>query len=552
MEYENPIAEYEKILGEFIPSESKDDSDDGGPDADGSDAPKPSWKAEVKMVMQLTDHEGKSYLVAFDGYKPTRPVQSRKEQPKKEPYKDSAILLKAVLKQNDFWGSTVDLQLEIQSENLRNLFKAHAKRYRELSLDADPIVIEYPFQCLFFLRERFQELSEDPVVPLQTRKELAQLLGFVEGPLGVQKFIEVYDSLVRQKRQITFRMLWSIFPPYSPVVIADPHEEDDVGSGYLLESIQLKDEAQKNPRWELRLLYGHHNGTAFGIRKITREISLFSGKKDISLRQLSIIPLHLVEEKQRKEMRDALIGRGKKYVKYCQADTTFLHYKGHATLTSSENNARLGDWGSSGVFEIDERVVLDRVAQHKVAGFADNYGDHMAESLTEYFYSTSEADKAARVKPVFVDRVTLRDLAKLDKSGSLKPDREPKPKETGMIDPAADTKPKKVELTDEDYFVCRSSTVAFALDQKTWILTVKISLLKEIEWHGDPFSSLQANDSAKRLVGRLVKGFNSREEDVYDDIIKGKGKGLIFLLHGPPGLGKTLTAGRTRSTSHHD
>jgi hypothetical protein len=45
----------------------------------------------------------------------------------------------------------------------------------------------------------------------------------------------------------------------------------------------------------------------------------------------------------------------------------------------------------------------------------------------------------------------------------------------------------------------------------------------------------------------LVNGFNNRNEDVYDDIINGKGKGLIFLLHGTPGLGKTLTTGMSSS-----
>jgi len=29
----------------------------------------------------------------------------------------------------------------------------------------------------------------------------------------------------------------------------------------------------------------------------------------------------------------------------------------------------------------------------------------------------------------------------------------------------------------------------------------------------------------------------------YQDIVPGKGKGLVFLLYGKPGLGKTLTAG---------
>lgn len=33
------------------------------------------------------------------------------------------------------------------------------------------------------------------------------------------------------------------------------------------------------------------------------------------------------------------------------------------------------------------------------------------------------------------------------------------------------------------------------------------------------------------------------EDSRFDDLIEGKSKGLIFLLHGEPGVGKTLTAG---------
>ncbi|KAK3334385.1 hypothetical protein B0H65DRAFT_593015 [Neurospora tetraspora] len=45
----------------------------------------------------------------------------------------------------------------------------------------------------------------------------------------------------------------------------------------------------------------------------------------------------------------------------------------------------------------------------------------------------------------------------------------------------------------------------------------------------------------KDMVEALVKGHKSKGV-VFDDVIAGKGQGLIFLLHGNPGLGKTLTA----------
>jgi SpoVK/Ycf46/Vps4 family AAA+-type ATPase len=45
----------------------------------------------------------------------------------------------------------------------------------------------------------------------------------------------------------------------------------------------------------------------------------------------------------------------------------------------------------------------------------------------------------------------------------------------------------------------------------------------------------------KELIKALVKG-NRKEYARFDDFIRGKGQGLIMMLHGPPGTGKTLTA----------
>ena len=55
----------------------------------------------------------------------------------------------------------------------------------------------------------------------------------------------------------------------------------------------------------------------------------------------------------------------------------------------------------------------------------------------------------------------------------------------------------------------------------------------------DAFSSLLLPQSRKDLVHALVKNHGI---DGFDDFIKGKGKGLVFVLYGEPGVGKTFTA----------
>jgi hypothetical protein len=67
----------------------------------------------------------------------------------------------------------------------------------------------------------------------------------------------------------------------------------------------------------------------------------------------------------------------------------------------------------------------------------------------------------------------------------------------------------------------------------------------------DGFSRLKLPDGHKQMVQSLVihhmneMNVRSTKGDSHEyDIVRGKGRGLIVLLHGAPGVGKTSTAGK--------
>lgn len=74
-----------------------------------------------------------------------------------------------------------------------------------------------------------------------------------------------------------------------------------------------------------------------------------------------------------------------------------------------------------------------------------------------------------------------------------------------------------------------------------------------ITWNKEAFERLVLPSRTKDLVKALVMVRTSRrgaEQGMRlagkrDDLIAGKGSGLIMLLHGGPGTGKTLTAGKS-------
>ncbi|KAK0464301.1 P-loop containing nucleoside triphosphate hydrolase protein [Desarmillaria tabescens] len=95
-------------------------------------------------------------------------------------------------------------------------------------------------------------------------------------------------------------------------------------------------------------------------------------------------------------------------------------------------------------------------------------------------------------------------------------------------------------LTDEQHMICNPVALGFCFGTKTWG-GFAMDRLKDIIWSDETFNSLVLGDTQKILIHALIKQHVVRAAQ-YDDIVPGKGRGLIGLLSGNPGCGKTLTA----------
>jgi hypothetical protein len=99
-----------------------------------------------------------------------------------------------------------------------------------------------------------------------------------------------------------------------------------------------------------------------------------------------------------------------------------------------------------------------------------------------------------------------------------------------------------LRLTDNELIICNNKVVGFSLLNKRWGFFY-VDNVSDVEYNTQAFKSLVLARETKEMIYSLVK-IHATEDLHFDDLIKGKGKGIIFLLHGPPGVGKTLTAGK--------
>jgi SpoVK/Ycf46/Vps4 family AAA+-type ATPase len=74
-----------------------------------------------------------------------------------------------------------------------------------------------------------------------------------------------------------------------------------------------------------------------------------------------------------------------------------------------------------------------------------------------------------------------------------------------------------------------------------WLLgSISVADISPVRWNKDAFDRLVLRAKKKELIKALVSVHVANRQNA--DVIEDKGNGLIILLHGSPGTGKTLTA----------
>ncbi|PNS14797.1 hypothetical protein CAC42_2026 [Sphaceloma murrayae] len=259
----------------------------------------------------------------------------------------------------------------------------------------------------------------------------------------------------------------------------------------------------------------------FGIRR-------YEGLKDIT--SLPVFPLKF--ERKWQDIRASLLQRGERYITHSKrGNNSHLRYLGPDCDDDSRRQ------------QIDSEVVIDFTEAFAEGFDAPKPFDEGKDRITPDFRETQETI----VRNVFCkdagcctsDVFHSDDYTDEDNYHSVFRTRE-----SGLLD-------TRNEITsDDDRVLLPGYVYGYVLRHRTWArMSIDPKLLRNVDvrnrWE-DLVIPEENKDTILALVQRHIGHANDQQSKSgnkqMESFISGKGRGLVFLLHGPPGVGKTSTA----------
>lgn len=313
-------------------------------------------------------------------------------------------------------------------------------------------------------------------------------------------------SVIREKNDFivhgvtTFDKLWMLFEPGCLMY------EKEYGHDCLFELKTMKTEHQSSgKKHKLECQSVDFDGTTFGYLKHNIYIKEFKGTKKIA--KLETYPMRYYDGVEELERR--LMERGAMFEAY--RGCRFVAYDGIAMTKEHRGQNK---------FYVKSRIIVD-------AHSCSRYGDK--PNLQPFETRQIVQESASSVNGEETDE----DCVVLDEAAGTKKDAAPVGKK-----PTPNTEPPL--LTAQQRLIATPFVRGYSLRDKKWCKFF-IDSIRDITWDDDAFASLVAPQDQKDLVLAFAQS-QIKSRDGFDDFIQGKGQGIIMLLAGPPGVGKTLTA----------
>ena len=452
--------------------------------------------------------------------------------------------------------------VDIKSKQLRTALSEVMKECKSVSLEAEEPVIDPNTLFLYLeeLRAYCKNLKSKIKKEKKGRKSLDQQRSLLK---SLVKYID--DDYADTKKtlypllkagNITFDLLWALFHP-NEISVTSCYGSWDEPRCFKVEYANKCASMTRGEWYCIEGKYLEYDGKSYGFGDFEVDVDKFQGPRKIT--SLATYPLkyHPNQDKVKKQ----IIERGERFLKL-----EGMHYKFHKGMAFQKKKKQVLK------ININGRVMLDpatfrRVNPNYPIAFIKPKEDDDLFSIcgsSDDEDSENEGCCCCGSDSENEDAIGRNDeLEGKESSG----DNQPKFKykwgknEKGQFsllaievdDDGDPILPQKVDgiaeggearqrsFTEDELLLTSPVILGFAFGEKLW-LEFTISGVHEITYNEQAFDSLVLPPNQKSIIQALVESHKYQGARTIDDVVQGKGKGLVAVLHGPPGTGKTLTA----------
>ena len=453
-----------------------------------------------------------------------------------------------------------DTVVDIKSKQLRSVLAVIMKDCKSVSLEAEEPTIDPNTLFLYLeeLRTYYKKALKSQIKAEKKRKTLKKLEEQRNLCRTLVKYLdEDYAEIKKtlyplvEAGNITFDLLWALYKP-NEIAITSCYGVWDEPRCFKVDYATKFQNMQRGEWYSIEGKYLEYDGKSFGYGDFEVDVEGFKGPRKIA--SLATYPLKYHRDAE--GVRKKIIERGERFI-----EMEGMQYQFHKGLAFMKKKKQVAKININGRVMVDPGTFRRVNPNYPISVIKPKEGDDLIDLFsgseeeeecsccedededTKGAYGSTQQGLQNEDGSDYVPKYKYK-RTELDSGGAVylavevdsdgEPIRAPQ-----RVDQLDDRSTKR--FTEEELLLTSPVVLGFAFSEKLW-LEFSLSGIKPITYNASAFDSLVLPPNQKDIVRALVESHKFNAAKTIDDVVQGKGKGLVAVLHGPPGTGKTLTA----------